>query len=81
MIDEIYFSKRIEATRGHILGLTDNCEIASTALCFMASPVMARLFSWCVKKIFFVFFSHRVSLLNNSFLILDIFIFFIIIVN
>ena len=32
---EIYLSKRIEATGGHILGLTDNCEIASTALCFM----------------------------------------------
>ena len=35
MIDEIYLSKRIEATGGHILGLTDNCKIASTALCFM----------------------------------------------
>ena len=35
MIDEIYLSKRIEATGGHILGLTNNCEIASTALCFM----------------------------------------------
>ena len=33
MINEIYLSKRIEAT--HILGLTDNCEIASTALCYM----------------------------------------------
>ena len=35
MIDEIYLSKRIEATGGHILGLTDNCKIASTALCYM----------------------------------------------
>ena len=35
MIDEIYLSKRIEATEDHILGLTYNCEIASTALCFM----------------------------------------------
>ena len=35
MIDEIYLSKRIEATGDHILGLTDNCEIASIALCFM----------------------------------------------
>ena len=35
MINEIYLSKRIKATGGHILGLTDNCEIASTALCFM----------------------------------------------
>ena len=35
MIDEIYLSKRIEATGDHNLGLTYNCEIASTALCFM----------------------------------------------
>ena len=35
MIDKIYLSKHIEATGGHILGLTDNCEIASTALCFI----------------------------------------------
>ena len=35
MIDEIYLSKRIEVTGAHILGLTDNCGIASTALCFM----------------------------------------------
>ena len=35
MIDEIYLSKRIEATGGHILGQTDYFEIASTALCFM----------------------------------------------
>ena len=35
MINEIYLSKRIEATGGHILGLKDNCKIASTALCFM----------------------------------------------
>ena len=35
MIDEICLSKRIEATGDHILGLTDNCKIASTALCFM----------------------------------------------
>ena len=34
-IDEIYLFKRIEATGGHILGLTNNCEIASTALCFI----------------------------------------------
>ena len=35
MIDEIYLSKRIETAGNHILGLTDNCEIASTSLCFM----------------------------------------------
>ena len=35
MIDEIYLSKRIEASAGQVLGLTDNCQIASTALCFM----------------------------------------------
>ena len=35
MIDEIYLSKRVEATRGEVFGLTENCEVASTALCFM----------------------------------------------
>jgi len=35
MIDEIYLSKRIEATGGQIFGLTENCEVATTALCFM----------------------------------------------
>ena len=39
MIDEIYLSKPIEATWGHILGLTNNCEIASTALCFMVKSL------------------------------------------
>ena len=39
MIDEIYLSKRIEATGGHILALTHNCEIASTALCFMVKSI------------------------------------------
>ena len=34
MIDEIYLSKRVEATRGEIFGLTEDCEVASTALCF-----------------------------------------------
>ena len=34
MIDEIYLSKHIEATGDHILGLTDNCKITSTALTF-----------------------------------------------
>ena len=35
MIDEIYLSKRLEATRGEIFGLTEDGEVASTALCFM----------------------------------------------
>ena len=35
MIDEIYLSKRIEATRGEIFGLTEESEVATTALCFM----------------------------------------------
>ena len=35
MIDEIYLSKRVEATRGEVFGLTKDCEVASTALCFM----------------------------------------------
>ena len=80
-IVEIYLSKRIEGTGSHILGLTDNCEIATQLCATWSSPVMPRLFSWCIKRNFFVFFSHRVSLLNNNFLILGIFISFIIIVN
>jgi len=35
MIDKIYLSKRIEASEGQIFGLTDNCQVATTALCFM----------------------------------------------
>ena len=35
MIDEIYLSKRVEASGGQIFGLTENCEVAATALCFM----------------------------------------------
>ena len=35
MIDEIYLSKRVEATGGQIFGLTENCQVAVTALCFM----------------------------------------------
>ena len=35
MIDKIYVSKRIEVATGHIFGLTEDCEVASTALCFM----------------------------------------------
>ena len=31
MIDEIYVSKRIEAAGGQIFGLTEDCEVASTA--------------------------------------------------
>ena len=41
MIDKIYLSKHIEATGGHILGLTDNCEIASTALCFIVWSLLS----------------------------------------
>ena len=35
MIDEIYLSKRVENSRGEIFGLTSDCEVATTALCFM----------------------------------------------
>ena len=50
MIDEIYLSKRIEATGGHILGLTDNCEIASTALCFIVLSSDGHYFSVGLSK-------------------------------
>ena len=35
MIDEIYLSKHIEASGGQLFGLTENCQIATTALCFV----------------------------------------------
>ena len=35
LIDEIYASKRVESTRGQVFGLTGDCEVAATALCFM----------------------------------------------
>ena len=35
MIDEIYLPKRVEASEGQLFGLTDNCQVATTGLCFM----------------------------------------------
>ena len=35
MIDEVYLSKRVEASGGQVSGLTDGCDVAATALCFM----------------------------------------------
>ena len=35
MIDEICPSKQVEASGGQVFGLTDSCEVATTALCFM----------------------------------------------
>ena len=35
MIDEIYLSKHNEASGGQLFGLTENCQIATTALCFV----------------------------------------------
>ena len=42
MIDEIYVSKRIEAAGGQIFGLTEDCEVASTALCFMIKSLSSK---------------------------------------
>ena len=39
IIDEIYLSKRVEASGGQVFGLTDGCEVASTALCFMVKSL------------------------------------------
>ena len=39
MIDEIYLSKRVEASGGQVLGLTDDCKIAATALYFMVKSL------------------------------------------
>ena len=35
MIDEINLSKRMGVSGGQIFGLTENCEMAATALSFM----------------------------------------------
>ena len=42
IIDEIYVSKRFEAAGGQIFGLTEDCEVASTALCFMIKPLSSK---------------------------------------
>ena len=42
MIDEIYVSKRIEAAGGQIFGSTEDCEVASTALCFMIKSLSSK---------------------------------------
>ena len=39
MIDEIYLFKRVEASGGQVFGLTDGCEVASTALCLMVKSL------------------------------------------
>ena len=35
LIDEIYVSKRVESTGEQVFGLTEDCKVAATALCFM----------------------------------------------
>ena len=35
MIDENYLIKRVEASGGQLFELTDNCQVATTGLCFM----------------------------------------------
>ena len=39
MIDEIYLSKRVEASGGQVIGLTNDCQIATTALCFIVKSL------------------------------------------
>ena len=39
MIDEIYLSKRIESSGGQLYGLTNGCQVATTALCFMVKAL------------------------------------------
>ena len=39
MIDEIYLSKRIEASGGQIFGVTDGCEVAATAFIVLYDQV------------------------------------------
>ena len=39
MNDEIYLAKRVEASGGQLFGLTDNCQVATTGLCFMVKSL------------------------------------------
>ena len=39
VIDEIYSSKRVETSGQQVLRITDNCQRASTALCFMVKSL------------------------------------------
>ena len=41
-IDEIYIGKRVELTGGRIVGMTENCEVAQTALCFMITSLSSK---------------------------------------
>ena len=38
-IKEIYLVKRVEASGGQLFGLTDNCQVATTGLCFMTKSL------------------------------------------
>lgn len=42
VIDEIYLGKRVELTGGKIVGMTENCEVAQTALCFMITSLSSK---------------------------------------
>ena len=42
LIDEVYLSERIEAAGGQIFGLTEDCEVASTALRFMIKSLSSK---------------------------------------
>ena len=42
MIDEIYVAKRVEYSGGDVTGLTSDCSVASTLLCFMVKSVVSK---------------------------------------
>ena len=39
IIDEVYLLKRVEASGGQVFGVTDGCDVAATALCFMVKSL------------------------------------------
>jgi len=42
MIDEIYVAKRVEYSGGDVKGLTPDCSVASTLLCFMVKSIVGK---------------------------------------
>ena len=56
MIDEIYVAKRVEYSGGDVKGLTPDCAVASTLLCFMVKSVVSKY-----KDIVGIYPAHKLT--------------------